>query len=107
MAALFFSERIGINVQSDVGFVALDYQLAMRLSFFILGVFAAVLCMEGPAKAAHYYPWCEYAKIAGSGNPKCQFATLEQCVTDVFPVGGNCGPSPYHPPKSHPSIRRR
>jgi hypothetical protein len=56
---------------------------------------AAVLCMEGPAKAAHYYPWCEYAKVAGSGNPKCQFATLEQCVADVFRVGGNCGPSPY------------
>jgi hypothetical protein len=79
----------------------------MRLSLFILGVFAAVVCMGKPAKAAHYYPWCEYAKIAGSGNPKCQFARLEQCVADVFALGGNCGPSPYPRRNSHPSIRLR
>lgn len=43
----------------------------MRLSLFILGVFAAVVCFEKPA-AAQNYPWCAYLdleavpRIAGS-----------------------------------------
>ena len=43
----------------------------MRLSLFILGVFAAVVCFEKPAAAQN--PWCAYldlgkggARIAGS-----------------------------------------
>jgi hypothetical protein len=70
----------------------------MRVLLFILGVFAAVVCMGKPAKAAHYYPWCAYIKVAGNGSPKCQFATLEQCVPEVFAIGGNCSPTPYPAP---------
>jgi hypothetical protein len=56
----------------------------MRLLLFILGVFAAVVCSEKPAKAAQNYPWCAYYNgTGGDGNPRCWFATLEQCVPNA------------------------
>jgi hypothetical protein len=38
----------------------------VRLSLFILGVFAAVVCIEKPAKAAQNYPWCAYYNTTGA-----------------------------------------
>jgi hypothetical protein len=70
----------------------------MRLSLFILGVFIAIFCIEKPAKAAQNHPWCAYYNGTGAGgDPRCWYATLEQCVADVRFVGGNCGPSPFPP----------
>jgi hypothetical protein len=82
------------------------YQLAMRLQLFILGVLAAVLCMKGPARAAPSYPWCAYYNTTGGdGNPRCWFATLKQCVADVWPIGGNCSPNPNPPLPKKPKRR--
>jgi hypothetical protein len=48
----------------------------MKLSLFIFGVVAAVVCIERPAKAAPNYPWCAYYNTTGGdGNPRCWFAT--------------------------------
>jgi hypothetical protein len=78
----------------------------VRLSLFILGVFAAVVCIKKPAKAAQNYPWCAYYNTTGGdGNPRCWFATLEQCVADVLPIGGTCGPTPYPPSPRIPTRR--
>jgi len=38
----------------------------MRLYLFILGVFAALVCIAKPA-AAQDYPWCAYYDIGGGG----------------------------------------
>jgi uncharacterized protein DUF3551 len=78
----------------------------MRLPLFILGVFAAIVCMGKPAKAAQNYPWCAYYNGTGAdGNPRCWFATLEQCVADVRFIGGTCGPTPYPPSPRIPTRR--
>ena len=77
----------------------------MRLLLFILGVFAAIVCIEKPAEAQNG-AWCAYYNDGGSGDPHCRFATLEQCLADVRGIGGNCGPSPYpSSPGSHPLTR--
>jgi hypothetical protein len=79
----------------------------MRLSPFILGVFAAVVCVEKPAKAQSGR-WCAYYNTGDGGSTNCGFATFEQCVADVRGIGGNCGPSPYpSSPQSRPSNRPR
>jgi hypothetical protein len=78
----------------------------MRLSLFILGVFAAVICIEIPAEAQNG-GWCAYYDLGQDGFRSCRFATLQQCLADVGGIGGNCGPSPYSPsPVSHPLTRR-
>jgi hypothetical protein len=79
----------------------------MRLLLFILGVFAAVICVEIPAEAQNG-GWCAYYDLGQDGFRSCRFATLQQCLDDVRGIGGNCGPSPYPPsPESHPSTRLR
>jgi hypothetical protein len=45
--------------------VILDF--AMRISLFILGVFAAVVCFEKPA-AARNNAWCADLNFAGGGT---------------------------------------
>jgi hypothetical protein len=60
----------------------------MRLLLFILGVFAAVVCIEKPA-AAQNYPWCAY-------YGPCGFATFQQCLAAVSGVGGSCGANPQY-----------
>jgi uncharacterized protein DUF3551 len=67
----------------------------MRLSLFILGVFAAILCTGKPIEAQNG-GWCAYYNYAFGGQRICGFATLQQCLADVRGVGGNCGPSPYY-----------
>jgi uncharacterized protein DUF3551 len=66
----------------------------MRLLLFVLGVIAAVVCIEKHAEAQNS-PGCAYYNKDG-GARNCGFATLEQCLTDVRGVGGSCGPSPYY-----------
>jgi hypothetical protein len=79
----------------------------MRLSLFILTVFAAVTCIEKPAVAQNG-AWCLYQDgNSGGGTPQCRYATLEQCLADRL-GGSSCGPSPYPAsPASPPSIRPR
>jgi hypothetical protein len=67
----------------------------MRLSLFILAVFAAIVCTEKPA-AAQNGGWCAYYNYGYGGARNCGFVTLQQCLADVRGIGGNCGPSPYY-----------
>jgi hypothetical protein len=67
----------------------------MRLSLFILGVFAVIVCTEKPTEAQNG-GWCAYYNYAFGGQTICGFVTLQQCLADVRGVGGNCGPSPYY-----------
>ena len=73
----------------------------MRILLFILGVFVAVVCAEGPAEAQNY-PWCAYYNFGdggGGGAENCGWATIEQCLATVRGIGGSCGPNPmYQPP---------
>jgi len=66
----------------------------MRISLFILGVFAALVCFEKPATAQNY-PWCAYYDM-GTGATNCGFAISQQCLAAVSGVGGNCGPNPAY-----------
>jgi hypothetical protein len=71
----------------------------MRLSLFILGAFAAVVCFEKPA-AAQTYPWCAYYNFGkdGGGTENCGFSTFQQCLATVTGIGGNCGQNPMYQP---------
>ena len=79
----------------------------MRLSLFILGVFAAIVCIEKPAEAQNG-GWCAYYNMGG-GATNCGFATFQQCLAAISGVGGSCGanpmyqpaPRPYRPPRHH------
>ena len=53
----------------------------MRLSLLILGVFAAVICIEKPAEAQNG-AWCLYQDGDSGGSPQCRYATLQQCLAD-------------------------
>jgi hypothetical protein len=77
----------------------------MRLSLFILGVFAAVICIEKPADAQNG-GWCAIYNM-GFGAANCGFATFQQCISAVSGVGGNCSPSPpYYQPPYHQRYRQ-
>ena len=67
----------------------------MRLSLFILGVFAAVICIEIPAEAQNG-GWCAYYDLGQDGFRSCRFATLQQCLATVSGAGASCGPNPQH-----------
>ena len=67
----------------------------MKLLLFILGVFAAIICIEKPAEAQDY-PWCTYYNFDHGGARNCGFATFQQCLAVVSGVGGSCSPSPYY-----------
>ena len=84
----------------------------MRLWLFILGVFAAILCVEKPAYAQND-GWCAYYDFKGGGATNCGFATFQQCLATVSGIGGSCGPNPQYqrppglylstrPPRHHP-----
>jgi hypothetical protein len=77
----------------------------MRLSLFILGVFAAIVCAEKSAEAQNG-GWCAYYNYGFGGQRNCGFVTLQQCLADVRGVGGNCSPSPYSPAPYHQRYRR-
>ena len=77
----------------------------MRLSLFILAVFAALVCAEKHAAAEQNYPWCINKPDT---PPQCLYATLDQCLADRLGKGGSCSPSPYPTsPQSPPSTRPR
>ena len=65
----------------------------MRLSLFVLGVIASIVCFEKTAEAQSG-AWCLYQDGDGDGNPKCRYATLQQCLVDRL-GGSSCSPSPY------------
>jgi len=73
---------------------------------FILGVFAATVCVGQPAEA-QTGAWCAYYNVGGDSSGNCGFATLQQCLADVRGVGGNCGPSPYASSSGTPTTRPR
>ena len=78
----------------------------MRLSLFILGIFAAIACIENPAEAQNG-AWCAYYDTGDGGSKDCGFATFDQCLATVRGIGGNCGPSPYPSSPGTPSRRPR
>ena len=59
---------------------------AMRLSLFILGVFAAVICVEIPAEAQNG-GWCAYYDLGSNGFRSCRFATFQAWPTCVGLAG--------------------
>jgi hypothetical protein len=65
----------------------------MRLLLFILGVLAAVVCIEKPAEAG---PWCAYYDFGANGATNCGFSTYQQCLATVSGVGGSCGANPQY-----------
>ena len=66
----------------------------MRLSLFVLGVIADIVCVEKPAEAQNG-AWCLYQDgDSGGGSPQCRYATLQQCLVDRL-GGSSCSPSPY------------
>ena len=80
----------------------------MRLLLIIVGVFAAIVCIEKPAEAQNY-PWCAYYDFGGSGGgaTNCGWATFEQCLATVSGIGGSCGPNPmYRPPPGPYTLTR-
>jgi Protein of unknown function (DUF3551) len=74
----------------------------MRLWLFILGVFAAILCVEEPAYAQNG-AWCAYYDFKG-GATNCGFATFQQCLATVSGIGGSCGPNPQSQPSRGPYL---
>jgi uncharacterized protein DUF3551 len=70
----------------------------MKSLVCILGVLAAIVCIEKPAEAQSG-GWCAYLNFGGhDGSRECGFATLQQCLATTRGVGGNCSPSPYYEP---------
>ena len=58
----------------------------MKISLFILGVFAAIVCTEKSAEAEQNYPWCINKPDT---PPQCRYTTLEQCLADRLGKGGS------------------
>jgi hypothetical protein len=78
----------------------------MRLSLFVLGVIAAMVCIEKSAEAQNG-AWCLYVDSDGGGSPQCRYATLQQCLVDRI-GGSSCSPRPYPTsPESPPQTRLR
>jgi uncharacterized protein DUF3551 len=80
-------------------------ETVMRLLLIVVGVFAAIVCIEKPAEAQRG-GWCAYYNYAFGGQKICGFVTLQQCLADVRGVGGNCSPSPYYQPPYDQRHRR-
>jgi hypothetical protein len=81
----------------------------MKPLLVILGIFAAIVCVEKPAEAQNY-PWCaEYSFSGGGGGgaTNCGWATLEQCMATVRGIGGSCGPNPMYQPPPGPHVLAR
>ena len=82
----------------------------MRLLPVIMGVFAAVVCIENPAEAQNY-PWCAEYGGTPSGPTNCGFVTFQQCLDTISGIGGFCVRNNMYqpPPGPHPSkkVRRR
>jgi hypothetical protein len=78
----------------------------MRVSLFILGVFAVIVCIEKPAEAQNY-PWCAFYDDKDGGFTNCGFSTIQQCQAAVSGVGGSCGPNPRYQPAPGPRPHRR
>jgi Protein of unknown function (DUF3551) len=76
----------------------------MRIWLFIVGVFAAIVCIEQPAEA-QTYPWCAYYNVWQGGATNCGFSTFQQCLATVSGVGGSCGPNPMYQPAPEPYPR--
>ena len=58
--------------------------LKITFSLFIVGVFAAVVCIEKPAEAQNG-AWCAYYNDGDGGSRNCAFVTLQQrerCARD-------------------------
>jgi hypothetical protein len=72
----------------------------MRPSLFILGIFAAVLCVAQSA-AAQDYPWCAYYG-PHFGATNCGFSTFQQCLATISGIGGSCGANPMYQPAPGP-----
>ena len=77
----------------------------MRLSLFVLGVIAAIVCVEKPAEADNGRQWCAY--YVGNEATNCGWDTFEQCLATVRGIGGFCQLNTmYQPPPRPPSLTR-
>jgi hypothetical protein len=74
----------------------------MRLWLLILGVFAAILCIEKRANAQNGAWWVYYDFKGGATN--CGFATFQQCLATVSGIGGSCGSNPQYQPSRGPYL---
>jgi hypothetical protein len=77
----------------------------MRILLFVLGAFAAIVCIEKSAEAQSY-PWCAEGNYKG-GATNCGFATFQQCVDTVRGSGGSCGPNTMYQPSPGPHALTR
>jgi hypothetical protein len=62
----------------------------MKLSLFMFGIFAVMICIARPAEAN----WCAHYNMGG-GATNCGFKTHHECWAAVRGVGGSCAPSPH------------
>ena len=77
----------------------------MRPLLFILGIFAAAICIVQPAEADG--AWCADYNFHHGGATNCGFATFQQCLATVSGIGGSCGPNPQYQPSRGPYLSTR
>jgi Protein of unknown function (DUF3551) len=63
-----------------------QWEVAMRILLFIVGVFVTILFIEKPAEAQNY-PWCAEYGGTPSGPTNCGFVTFQQCLDTVSGIG--------------------
>ena len=73
-----------LEIKYGVWGFPMEASLAMKISLFILGVFAAIVCTEKSAEAEQNYPWCINKPDT---PPQCRYTTLEQCLADRLGKG--------------------
>ena len=71
-------------------FIAVDRSKIKHL-LFMLGVFAAIVCIEKHAEAQNGQ-WCAYFDAGGDGGTNCGFESFQQCLDTVRGMGGSCSP---------------
>jgi hypothetical protein len=80
---------------------------AMRISFFVLSIFVAMVGIGTRAQAQNY-PWC--ADYAGFGASNCGFTTIQQCMAALSGNGGFCEQNTQYQPTagaSTPGLRQK
>src|SRR5215472_11334265 len=72
------------------------YEPRLRLALFVLGVIAAIVCVNKPAEAQNG-AWCLYTDGDGGGGRRCLYAIFKHCLFDRL------GGTPFSPSPSPPS----
>jgi hypothetical protein len=78
----------------------------MRISVFVLAMFAATAGI-GTSAQAQNYPWCAVYDV-GDAAYNCGFVSREQCMATVSGIGGFCSVNTqYVAPVMHPTPKAR